>query len=91
MMARSDVYNGEGYLGADMAEGLGEFESDITSTQDQEMFRDVIKEPGTPAMSIATHSPEHPCRNLQANLADTGAFVLFIVLTLTFLVTPEVR
>src|SRR6266850_2969148 len=31
------------HLGAETAEGLGEFESDITSAQDQEMFRDVIK------------------------------------------------
>ena len=30
-------------LGAETAEGLGEFESDITSAQNQEMFRDVIK------------------------------------------------
>ena len=34
----------EGYLGAETAEGLGEFESDITSAQNQEIFRDVIKE-----------------------------------------------
>ena len=30
-------------LGAETAEGLGKFESDITSAQNQEMFRDVIK------------------------------------------------
>src|SRR5580704_5899592 len=30
-------------LGAETAEGLGKFEPDITSTQNQEVFRDVIK------------------------------------------------
>ena len=30
-------------LGAETAEGLGKFESDITSAQNQEVFRDVIK------------------------------------------------
>src|SRR3984885_13962103 len=30
-------------LGAETAEGLGKFESDVTATQNQKMFRDVIK------------------------------------------------
>src|ERR1700722_9215139 len=33
----------ERYLGAETAEGLGEFESDITCPQNHEMFRNVIK------------------------------------------------